>query len=117
MVPLIQIVASSSAPPLRSADVTGPSTKNVLRNQVCSVVENCPSHQIMQPAIEHGRDALFEAACQPPSAAVLNPTARFQPAPGSEFLASQVASVLMTMEVASAVEAIATKVASKATTQ
>src|SRR5580765_3713000 len=91
-----------------NADTMGPSRTTVLRNQTCSVVENCPSHQIMQPEIPHGREALFWAACHPPSATVLNPTAVFHPTPGVEFLASQVASVLMVMEVASAIEAVAT---------
>src|SRR6188508_1911241 len=87
-------------------DTTGPSRTNVLRSQTCSVVENCPSYQIMQPLTPHGSEALLEAACHPPSATVLNPGARFQPAPGVRFLASQVASVLMVKEVASADEAV-----------
>src|SRR5262245_31714386 len=101
MVPLTHIVASSSTPPWITAETIGSLRTNVLRNQTCSVAENCPSHQIMQPLIPHGGEALFWAALHTPSATVSKAKSVFQPAPGTEFLASQVASVSMTTGAAS----------------
>src|SRR5262245_54063902 len=62
----------------------------------------------MQPLIPHGGEALFWAALHTPSATVSNARLVFQPTPGTEFLASQVASVSMTRGAASATEAVAT---------
>src|SRR6185436_1979200 len=105
--PLTHIVASSSAPPWMYAETIGPSRTKVFRNQTCSVGENCPSHQIMQPLIPHGGESLFWAALHPPSAAVSKAKVSFQPTPGTKFFASQVASVSITTRPASAIEPVA----------
>ena len=108
IVPLIQIVASSSTPPIKLPTVAGPSRTNVFLSQACSVVENVPSYQMQSRQGTLGM--LTDAFTQPPSAAVLNEAFVFHPAPGVAFLANHVPSVEMVKEVACAVAAFATAI-------